>query len=112
MDRENAHDRARSAYQETAETAPQDCYLTQPEVDKLLAAECDPHIRLANILMLSTAARVTASLELTWDRVDMAWVRSICAEKPRARGRAAPCFPMNSGAHAALMAALSDHVIE
>ncbi len=51
--------------------APKDRYLTRAEIDQLLAAPAEPHIRLAILLMLSTAARVTAILELTWDRVDL-----------------------------------------
>jgi integrase len=95
---------------------PKDRYLTRPEIDKLLAAECQPHIRLAILLMLSTAARVSAVLELTWDRVDLErgqirlWVD---AEGPR-KGRAT--VPINAGLRAALIAAkeagLSEYVVE
>lgn len=95
---------------------PKDRYLTRAEIDRLLAAECQPHIRLAILLMLSTAARVSAVLELTWDRVDLErgqirlWVDT---EGPR-KGRAT--VPINAGLRAALVAAkeaaLSEHVIE
>ena len=96
--------------------APKDRWLTREEVDKLLAAATQPHIRLAIVLMLSTAARVGALLELTWARVD--FERGVInlraeADGPR-KGRAVP--PMNRTARAALEAArpaaLSDHVIE
>ncbi|MBO9451923.1 tyrosine-type recombinase/integrase [Tropicibacter sp. R16_0] len=50
--------------------APKERYLTRQEITQLLAVECAPHTKLAIRLMLSTAARVTAVLELTWDRVD------------------------------------------
>lgn len=51
--------------------APKERYLTRNEVDLLLAAECEPHIKLAILLMLTTAGRVSAILDLTWDRVDL-----------------------------------------
>lgn len=95
---------------------PKDRWLTRAEVEKLLAAATQPHIRLAIILMLSTAGRVGAILELTWDRCDFAeGVINLRkeADGPR-KGRAIP--PMNRTARAALLAArpgaLSDHVIE
>ncbi len=50
--------------------APKERYLTRQEIAQLLAVECAPHTLLAIRLMLSTAARVTAVLELTWNRVD------------------------------------------
>jgi integrase len=95
---------------------PKDRWLTRPEVDKLLAAATAPHIRLAIVLMLSTAGRVGAILELTWDRCDFAEGTinlRLHADQPR-KGRA--IAPMNRTARAALLAAregaLSDHVIE
>jgi integrase len=49
---------------------PRDKRLTRAEAERLLAA-CDyPHIKLFVILALTTAARLQAILELTWDRVD------------------------------------------
>src|SRR5690606_28977802 len=50
--------------------APKDRWLTDAEIRKLLDAPMAHHIRLAILLMLSTAARVGAVLELRWDRVD------------------------------------------
>lgn len=50
---------------------PRDRYLTREEVRKLLEAAIDPHIKLAMLLMLTTAGRIGALLELTWDRVDL-----------------------------------------
>lgn len=96
--------------------APRDRYLTRQEIDRLLDAAVQPHIRLAVLLMLSTGARIGAVLELTWDRVD--FERGVVdlrktAEGPR-KGRA--IVPMNAGLRAALQdarqAALSDHVVE
>lgn len=37
----------------------------------MLAWAGDPHIKLAMILMLTTAGRIGAFLDLAWDRVDM-----------------------------------------
>ena len=50
---------------------PRERYLNRDEVEALLEAAGEPHIRLAMLLMLTTAARVGALLELTWDRVDL-----------------------------------------
>ncbi|MEM6546474.1 MAG: site-specific integrase [Pseudomonadota bacterium] len=99
-----------------AKPAPKDRYLSEAEIQRLLDTEMSPHIRLAIILMLSTAARPEAALELTWDRVDFegGWVDlRLSAEGPR-KGRAR--VPMNSGLRAALTTAhqarLTGHVIE
>lgn len=99
-----------------AKPAPKERYLTRVEIGRLLSAECEPHIRLAILLMLTTAGRVGAVLDLTWNRVDI--VRGqINLRKdmvgPR-KGRA--IVPINDTLRAALVtarqAALSDHVVE
>lgn len=96
--------------------APKDRYLTRPEIDRLLAAECEPHVRLAILLMLTTAGRVGAVLDLTWDRVNFERGQINLrgdAVGPR-KGRAV--VPMNATLRAALTvakeAALSDYVVE
>lgn len=96
--------------------APRDRYLTHAEISKLMDAPCEPHIRLAILIMLATAARVTAVLELTWERVDLMRAQ-VDLRTPGAttrKGRAV--VPINATLRAALMtargAALSDHVIE
>lgn len=98
--------------------APKERYLTRPEIDRLLESSrlSDPHVHLAIILLLATAARVGAILDLTWDRVDMERGQINLRhdmEGPR-KGRAV--VPMNPMARAALTvsreAALTDHVIE
>jgi site-specific recombinase XerD len=95
--------------------APRDRCLSQSEIDRLIAAATEPHINLAIIIMLTTAARITAALELTWDRVDFqrGQIRLAKGEGHR-KGRAT--VPMNNTLRAALetarMGALSDHVIE
>lgn len=50
---------------------PKDRHLTRAEARKLIAAATQPHVKLAMHLMLATAARISAILQLTWDRVDM-----------------------------------------
>jgi integrase len=74
------------------------------------------HIKLAILLMLSTAGRVGAILDLTWDRVDFERNQvnlRVDATGPR-KGRA--IVPMNAGLRAALAAAkeaaLSPYVVE
>jgi len=96
--------------------APKDRYLTHAEIARLLAADCAPHIHLAILLMLSTAARISAVLELTWDRVDFERNQidlKADAAGPR-KGRAV--VPMNAGLRAALsqarIIAMSDYVVE
>ena len=96
--------------------APRERFLTHAEIDRLLAAPMAHHIRLAILLMLSTAARVGAVLELTWERVDFRRGQidlRVDAVGPR-KGRAV--VPINAGLRAALQdakrAALTDYVIE
>lgn len=99
-----------------AKPAPKDRYLTRAECERLVAAAPAAHIRLAIILMLSTAARVGAVLDLTWDRVDFerGVIRLRLDDAVTRKGRAT--VPMNAGLKAALSAAkmtgLSDSVIE
>lgn len=96
--------------------APRDRYLTEAEIDRLLAAPMAHHIRLAILLMLSTAARVGAILELRWDRVDFerGQVDLRASDIGPRKGRAV--VPMNDGLRAALShakeAAVSEFVIE
>lgn len=96
--------------------APKDRWLTDAEIARLMAADAEPHIRLAILLMLTTAGRIGALLELSWDRVDLD--RGVIdlrldAIGPR-KGRAV--VPINATLRAALAAAqdaaLSDYVIE
>ncbi|RUS63654.1 site-specific integrase [Pseudorhodobacter sp. E13] len=96
--------------------APKDRYLTHAEIDRLLATKMEPHIRLAIILMLSTAARVTAVLELTWDRVDLDRGQIDLRKNATGPRKGRAVVPINAGLRDALQeaqqAALSDHVIE
>lgn len=49
---------------------PRDRRLTKEEFARLVRSATMPHVRLALIIMGTTACRVTAALELTWGRVD------------------------------------------
>lgn len=97
--------------------APADRWLTHAEVGRLLdAAAITPHIKLAVLVMLTTAARVGAVLDLTWDRVDLDRGQvdlRIDTVGPR-KGRSV--VPINATLRAALevaaQAALSDYVVE
>ena len=76
-----------------------------------------PHVRLAIVLMLGTAARVRAILDLTWDRCDFdrgLITLAVPGDTTPRKGRAV--VPMNGMVRAALSeargGALSAHVIE
>lgn len=91
-------------------------YLTHDEVNRLLDAAGDPHIKLAIILMVTTAGRIGALLELTWDRVDLGRriIRLATNDIGPKKGRAT--VPINDTLMAALQTAhsadVSDYVIE
>ena len=96
--------------------APKDRYLTRAEIDRLLEAEGAHHIKIAIHLMLATAGRVGAVLELTWDRVDFerGQINLRTDDTGPRKGRAV--VPMNAGLRAALshakQLALTDYVVE
>lgn len=95
---------------------PRDRYLTRAEAAALLDAAGEPHIRLAMLLMLTTAGRIGALLELTWHRVDLErrMIKLATSDIGPKKGRAT--VPVNDTLLAALQsakaAALSDYVIE
>lgn len=95
---------------------PRDRYLTRAEVSALLSAAGEPHVRLAMLLMLTTAGRTGALLELTWRRVDLDQriIRLAAHDIGPRKGRAT--VPINNTLLPALVearrAALSDYVIE
>lgn len=97
-------------------TPPRERYLTRDEVNALIGAAVDPHIRLAMVLMLTTAGRIGAILELTWDRVDLdrRVIKLATTDIGPRKGRAT--VPINATLMAALQdaraAALSDYVVE
>ena len=96
--------------------APRERYLTGTEIGKLIDAPAPLHIKTAIYLMIGTAARVGAVLELTWDRVDFdrGTVNLRTSELGPRKGRAV--VPMNAELRAVLQtakaAALTEHVIE
>lgn len=96
--------------------APKDRYLTSAEIQKLLAAPMAHHIKLCILLMLSTASRIGALLELRWSRVDFerGQIDLRSSDIGPRKGRAV--VPMNQGLRAALQTAkagaLTDFVIE
>lgn len=95
---------------------PKDRWLTREEANRLIDAATAPHIRLAIFLLLETAGRIGAILELEWARVDFerGIVNLRATETGPRKGRAV--VPINDGLRAALTsaktAALSDNVIE
>lgn len=96
---------------------PRDFHLTRPEVRRLIEGAKVPHIELAVLFLISTGARVSAMLEMTWDRVDfereMIQLRNPF-DRARRKGRAT--VPMNKSLKAALetaqKAAVTRFVIE
>jgi integrase len=96
---------------------PRDRHLTRAELAKLIAATELPHVRLFIILAIATAARKTAILQLTWERVDfdrgLIYLRD--PNQP-ATTKSRPIVPMNVMARSALdearKGAISDYVVE
>lgn len=95
---------------------PKERYLTPDEANLLLECATAPHVRLAIILALTTAARIGAVLDLTWDRVDFprAQIKLALPDATTRKGRAT--VPINENLMAALQeakaGALTDHVVE
>jgi integrase len=95
----------------------EDKHLTRDEVRRLFEGTSFPHVRLAAILLYTTAARSAALRRLTWDRVDFEReridLREPAINRPH-KGRA--IVPMLRTAEAALreaqMATVSGFVIE
>lgn len=96
--------------------APKERYLTHAEIGKLLDAPAPLHIKTAIFLMLGTAARVGAILDLTWDRVDFdrEQINLRVSDTGPRKGRA--IVPMNEDLRAVLQtareAAVSGYVVE
>ncbi|MBR9840805.1 MAG: site-specific integrase [Rhodobacteraceae bacterium] len=90
--------------------------LNRGEARALIDGAHDPHIRLALILLLGTAARLGAVLDLTWNRVDFdaGTINLRLEDSATRKGRA--FLPMNNTTRPALQAAreaaLTDHVFE
>jgi integrase len=94
---------------------PAEDYMTKQQYEAILAKAETPHVKLFIVLALATAGRMTAILQLTWDRVDFdrGLIRLGTGEKRR-KGRAT--VPMTDRARQALQEAhgarTSNHVIE
>lgn len=90
--------------------------LTDTQIRALLDGCEAPHVKLAVVLLLATGARVSAILDLTWDRVDFerGVINLRLPDGVTRKGRAV--VPMNRMARAALEAAheaaLTDYVVE
>lgn len=99
-----------------AKPMPKERFLTHAEISNLIAACGSPHIRLAVVLLLGTAGRVGAILDLQWERVDFerGSINLRLADSTTRKGRA--IVPMNGMTRAALQtardAALTDYVVE
>lgn len=63
-------------------------HLTKAEMRILLDCAASPHIRLAMELLLATAGRIAAVLELTWDRVDFERGKITLKTSEAGKGRA------------------------
>lgn len=104
------------AVERPSKPAPKDRWLNTREIEAFMDAPGAPHVDLACILMLSTAARVSAVLELAWDRVDFDNGIIDLREDTTGPRKGRAVVPMNAGARAALSAAknlaLTDNVVE
>lgn len=96
---------------------PRSRHLSRDQFAKFLKSAVVPHLRLFAILAIATGGRMSAILDLTWDRIDFERGQILLDNPDRdrtAKGRA--IVPMNASARAALLeakeAALSDYVIE
>ncbi|MEP5730119.1 MAG: site-specific integrase [Sulfitobacter sp.] len=99
-----------------AKPMPKERYLTHDEIRHLINCCEAHHIRLAIILLLGTAGRVGAILDLTWERVNFehGTINLRLDDSKTRKGRA--IVPMNGMTRAALQtardAALSEYVVE
>lgn len=96
---------------------PRERFLTKEEARQLLDDIEAPHVRLFVILALATGARMSAILDLTWDRVDLK--RRTADFRPAGRhqtNKRRVVVPLNDRATEALLeareGALTDNVIE
>lgn len=96
---------------------PRDRHLTKDELATLLKHVETPHVRLFIILAVTTGARMSALLDLTWDRVDLA--RKVIDLNPAGRhqsNKRRAVVPIAARAMTALeeaqKGALTDYVIE
>lgn len=93
-----------------AESAPRDRYLTKPEMRRLIDNVNSEHIRIAVELLLATAGRVGAVLELTWDRVDFERGKIRLKDTEKGKGRA--IVPMTDRIERVLKEAYQQRVLD
>lgn len=96
---------------------PRTDWLTKEQVGTIHAAAKSPHIRLFIELAIATGARMSAILDLTWDRVDLdAGYIDFLPSGRNVSNKQRAVVPINGRARVALKeakkAARSDHVIE
>lgn len=96
---------------------PKDVWLDTDQVRQLLGAmQGVPHLYTATLIMLSTAARVGATLDLTWDRVDFERNTIDLRHDPKRPAKGRAFVPMNSGLREHLLSvrsvSRSDYVVE
>lgn len=99
------------------DSKPRDRYLTPEERDQLLDDIDTPHVRLFVILALTTGARMSALLDLTWDRVDLeVGTADLNPAGREITNKRRTTVKLNTRAITALReakaAAMTDHVIE
>jgi len=86
---------------------PRDRRLTKEQVKKVLDKCIAPHTKLFVLLLISTACRASAALDLTWDRVDfnsgLIDLRKPVDGQPEGKGRAV--VPMTQSLRTALLEA-------
>jgi integrase len=91
-------------------------YLTREQFNKFLAACEFPHLRRFVIIAITTGARASAILDLTWDRVDFERGLIDLSSESELRRKHRPTVPMNRTLRAALQEAregsISPYVIE
>ncbi len=93
--------------------APRDRYLTKDEFEKLFEAAKAHHIKVAMALMIATAGRIEAILELTWGRVDFDRSKIQLQDRftaKRQKGRAV--VPMNASLRAILKTAYDNRTCQ
>lgn len=112
----NSHDRHNKAVFKFPSTPPpKEGYLTREEAGRLVDAAKAPHLKLFIILALTTGGRITALLELKWDRVDFER-GEVDLRTEENKGKRRVVAPMNLSLRKALSEAYeartSDYVIE
>lgn len=92
-------------------------WLKYEEIQTLFAeTQQTPHLHVATVLMLSTAGRIGAILDLTWDRVDFEECTIDLRVKEKTHVKARAFIPMNEGTAELLKEwkgmGYSDYVVE